>query len=64
MAKFCKFCGTALEEGQVCSCADAQAAAAPVATPAPEAAPVATAAPAAPAAPVFGKKLVDTLKAY
>ena len=64
MAKFCKFCGTALEEGQVCSCADAQAAAAPVATPAPEAAPVATAAPAAPAAPGFGKKLVDTLKAY
>lgn len=64
MAKFCKFCGTALEEGQVCSCADAQAAAAPVATPAPEAAPVATAAPAAPAAEGFGKKLVDTLKAY
>ena len=64
MAKFCKFCGTALEEGQVCSCADAQAAAAPVATPTPEAAPVATAAPAAPAAPGFGKKLVDTLKAY
>ena len=61
MAKFCKFCGTALEEGQVCSCANAQAAAAPVATPAPEAAPVATAAPAAEG---FGKKLVDTLKAY
>ena len=44
MAKFCKYCGTPLEEGQVCSCAGAQAA--------PEAAaPVATAtAPAAPSA--------------
>lgn len=30
MAKFCKFCGTPLEEGQVCTCAGAQAA--PVAT--------------------------------
>ena len=66
MAKFCKFCGTQLEEGQVCSCPDAQAAAAaPVATAAPEAAaPVATAAPAAPAGNGFGKKLLDTLKAY
>ena len=74
MAKFCKHCGTQLEEGQVCSCPKAQAelaapVAAPVATPAPEAAaPVATAAPAAaPAAPAangFVKKLLDTLKAY
>lgn len=43
MAKFCKYCGTPLEDGQVCSCAGAQAApeaAAPVAT--------ATAAPSAP----------------
>jgi hypothetical protein len=66
MANFCKFCGTKLEEGQVCSCPDAQAAAAaPVATAAPEAAaPVATAAPAAPAGNGFGKKLLDTLKAY
>ena len=66
MANFCKFCGTKLEAGQVCSCPDAQAAAAaPVATAAPEAAaPVATAAPAAPAGNGFGKKLLDTLKAY
>ena len=33
MAKFCKYCGTPLEEGQVCTCAGAQAeTAAPVAT--------------------------------
>lgn len=66
MANFCKFCGTKLEEGQVCSCPDAQtAAAAPVATAAPEAAaPVATAAPAAPAGNGFVKKLLDVLKGY
>lgn len=53
MANFCRFCGSALEEGQVCACQANQAA--------PEAAPVATAAPAA--APK-GNFLVDTLKAY
>lgn len=68
MAKFCKYCGTQLEEGQVCSCPKAQAElAAPSAAPAPEAAaPVATAAPAA--APAAGngfvKKLLDVLKGY
>ena len=63
MAKFCKYCGTQLEDGQVCSCAQAQA---ELAAPAPEAAaPVATAAPAAaPAGNGFVKKLTDTLKAY
>lgn len=67
MAKYCKHCGTPLEEGQVCSCPKAQAElAAPAAAPAPEAAaPVATAAPAdAPAGNGFVKKLLDTLKAY
>ena len=67
MAKFCKFCGSELEEGQVCTCPQAQAAveAAPVAAPAAEAAPVATAAPAAaPAAKGFFNKLLDVLKAY
>ena len=40
MAKFCKYCGTPLEEGQVCTCAGAQnEAAAPVATAAAPAAP-------------------------
>lgn len=40
MAKFCKYCGTPLEEGQVCTCAGAQAeTAAPVATAAAPAAP-------------------------
>lgn len=52
MANFCKFCGTPLEEGQVCACQGAQAA--------PQAAPVATAAPAAPA----GNSLINTLKDY
>lgn len=63
MAKYCKHCGTPLEEGQVCSCPKAQA---ELAAPAPEAAaPVATAAPvAAPAGNGFVKKLLDTLKAY
>ena len=66
MANFCKFCGTKLEDGQACSCPQAQAElAAPAAAPAPEAAaPVATAAPAAPAGDSFVKKLLDTLKAY
>ena len=67
MAKYCKHCGTPLEEGQVCSCPKAQAElAAPAAAPAPEAAaPVATAAPAAaPAGNGFVKKLLDTLKGY
>lgn len=55
MANFCRFCGSPLEEGQVCACQANQAA--------PEAAPVATAAPAAaPAAPGLGNKLVETLK--
>lgn len=40
MAKFCKYCGTPLEEGQVCTCAGAQnEAAAPVATATAPAAP-------------------------
>lgn len=62
MAKFCKHCGTKLEEGQVCSCPQAQAeVAAPAAAPAPEAsAPVATAAPAA--APSAGKELLNKVK--
>ena len=61
MANFCRFCGSPLEEGQVCACQANQAA--PEAAPA--AAPVATAAPAAaPAAGGLGKKLMDTLKAY
>lgn len=51
MANFCRFCGSPLEEGQVCACQANQAA--------PEAAPVATAAPAAPG---LGNKLVETLK--
>lgn len=59
MANFCRFCGAALEEGQVCACQANQAAPA-----APEAAPVATAAPAAPAAPGLGNKLVETLKNF
>lgn len=53
MANFCRFCGSALEEGQVCACQANQAA--------PEAAPVATAAPAAPG---LGNKLVETLKNF
>ncbi len=57
MANFCRFCGSPLEEGQVCACQANQAA--------PEAAPVATAAPAAaPAAPGLGNKLVETLKNF
>ena len=71
MAKFCKFCGSPLEEGQVCTCPNAQAAAqaapeaAPAAAPAPEAAAVATAAPAAaPAGNGFVNKLLDVLKGY
>ena len=61
MANFCRFCGSPLEEGQVCACQANQAA--PEAAPA--AAPVATAAPAAaPAAGGLGKKLMDTMKAY
>ena len=62
MAKFCKYCGTQLEDGQVCSCPQAQAElAAPAAAPAPEAAaPVATAAPAA--APSAGKDLLNKVK--
>lgn len=53
MAKFCRHCGSPLEEGQVCACQSTQAA--------PEA-PVATAeAPAA--APAAGNALVNSLKA-
>lgn len=59
MAKFCKYCGSPLEEGQVCACQSAPAAPeAPVAVAqAPEAAPAAveTAAPA-------GNALVSSLK--
>lgn len=44
MAKFCKYCGKPLEEGQVCDCAASVAAAQPAETPAP--APVPDAAPA------------------
>ena len=53
MANFCRFCGSALEEGQVCACQANQAA--------PQAAPVATAAPAAAPKANF---LLDALKAY
>lgn len=61
MAKFCKFCGSPLEEGQVCACQSAQATPeAPVATAeAPVAAPA-----AAPAGNGFVKKLLDVLKSY
>ena len=63
MANFCRFCGSPLEEGQVCACQANQAA--PEAAPAAPAAPVATAAPAAaPAAPGLGNKLIETLKNY
>lgn len=57
MAKFCRFCGSPLEEGQVCACQSAQAAPeAPVATAeAPVAAPA--------AAPAAGNALVASLKA-
>lgn len=44
MAKFCRFCGAPLEEGQVCTCPGAQAAQNPA--PAQPAAPVQPAAPA------------------
>ena len=56
MAKFCKFCGSPLEEGQVCACQSAQAAPeAPVATAeAPVAAPA--------AAPSAGKELLNKVK--
>ncbi len=53
MAKFCKFCGTPLEEGQVCAC---QAASAAVAT---EAAPA-----TAPAAPGLFTKLKEAILGY
>lgn len=49
MANFCRFCGSALEEGQVCACQANQAA--------PEAAPAAPAAPKA-------NFLLDVLKSY
>lgn len=41
MAKFCKYCGAPLEEGQTCTCPESQAAAAAVANPAEAAAPAA-----------------------
>ncbi len=50
MAKFCKYCGSPLEEGQVCGCPGAQAAVQAAA--APQAAPQAPTQPAAPQAPV------------
>lgn len=53
MAKFCRFCGSPLEEGQVCTCQGAQAA---------NEAPVATAETPA-AAPAVGNELVASLKA-
>lgn len=56
MAKFCKFCGTPLEEGQVCSCQASQAA--------PAAAPVATAAPAPSAAAGLLNKLKNAFLSY
>lgn len=46
MAKFCKYCGNPLEEGQVCTCAQAQAEAGAAQAPAAPVAPVAPAAPA------------------
>ena len=62
MAKFCKFCGSPLEEGQVCACQSAQAAPeAPVAT---AEAPVAAPAAAPSAGNGFVKKLLDVLKGY
>ena len=67
MAKFCKYCGTQLNDDQVCTCPEAQAAAQPAAQPAPEVAPQA-APQAAPAAPspfsIALKNLVPFLKAY
>lgn len=73
MAKFCKYCGAQLEEGQTCTCPQAQAEAAQQAAPqqtAPQqAAPQQQYAPqAAPAAPspvgAAFKNLVPFLKAY
>ena len=57
MAKFCKYCGTALEEDQVCTCEASQAAA----NPAPEAAPEAAAAAPA-AAPSGFATLMNSVK--
>jgi len=57
MAKFCKYCGAALEDGQVCTCEASQAAA----NPAPEAAPEAAAAASA-AAPSGFAQLMTSLK--
>lgn len=64
MAKFCRYCGTPIEEGQVCTCAEATAAAAAAAAPAaPVAAPAApVAAPAAPVAPSAAANLMNELK--
>ncbi len=50
MAKFCKYCGSPLEEGQACTCAASQAAAQPAPAAEPAAAPVA--APAAAPSPL------------
>lgn len=55
MAKFCKFCGSPLEEGQVCSCQASQAAPVAVAT---------EAAPAAPASPNLFAKLKSAFLSY
>lgn len=75
MAKFCKYCGTQLEDGQVCSCPQAQfdaaqpqpqAAPQSESVPQPESAP--QAAPQAPAAPspigAAFKNLLPFCKAY
>lgn len=48
MAKFCKYCGAPLEEGQQCTCAESQAAAAQAAAPAAVPAAAPETAPAAP----------------
>ncbi len=55
MAKFCKFCGSPLEEGQVCSCQASQEAPVAVAT---------EAAPAAPASPNLFAKLKSAFLSY
>ncbi len=64
MAKFCKYCGKPMEEGQVCDCAASQAAAQPTEAPAPAAAPDVTApAPAAAPTPAPTQPSFNTEKA-
>lgn len=75
MARFCKYCGTQLEEDQVCSCPQAQFEAAQTqqqdssvqqaAAPQPQAAPQQQAAPAAPSPiGIAFKNLIPFCKAY